>query len=162
LLAKHLHELGVRLTVADIDEEKVNEAVKSFGAEVVATDIIHKVPCDVFAPCALGAIINDVTINQLQTTIIAGAANNQLARTYHGQQLHEKGILYAIDYVINAGGLIFAASKYLNTPEEQVQRQIDGIGKALIEIFTRAQHENQPVSVIADTLAQEKIARVQP
>ena len=160
LLAKQLHELGVKLTVADINPARVEQAINEFGATAVATETIHSVECDVFAPCALGAIINDVTINQLQTKIIAGAANNQLARSYHGQLLHDKGILYATDYVINAGGLIFAASKYLNTPENKVQEQIDGIGKALIEIFTRSEQDNMPISVIADTLAQEKLANV--
>ncbi|WP_133127469.1 Leu/Phe/Val dehydrogenase [Legionella nagasakiensis] len=158
LLARHLHELGVQLTVADIDPKRVQQAVKEFGATATTTDNIHKVPCDVFSPCALGAIINDISINQLQTTIIAGAANNQLAHTYHGQKLHDRGILYATDYVINAGGLIFAASKYLHTHEELVNEQIDGIGTTLLQIFTRSQNENRPVSEIADTLAQEKLA----
>ena len=125
---------------------------------MVSTETIHKVPCDVFTPCALGAIINDVSINELQTTIVAGAANNQLAHTYHGQRLHEKGILYATDYVINAGGLIFAASKYLHTPEERINQQIDGIGTSLLEIFARSAAENRPASDIADTMAQEKLA----
>ncbi len=158
-LARHLHELGVKLTVADIDPKKVAQAQSEFNANVVSTEEIHKVPCDVFAPCALGAIINNLTIKQLQTNIIAGAANNQLARAYHGQLLHDMDILYATDYVINAGGLIFAASKYLKTPEDKVQQQIDGIGVALTEIFERSQRENQPISVIADTLAQEKLAQ---
>ena len=158
LIAGHLHALGVRLTVADIDPVRVALAVKNFGATAVSTDSIHKVPCDVFAPCALGAIINDLTINQLQTSIIAGAANNQLAHTYHGQLLHEKGILYATDYVINAGGLIFAASKYLETPETLVSDQIHGIGQSLLQIFTRSANENRPTSDIADAMAQEKLA----
>ena len=89
LIAQHLHSLGARLTVADIAPGAVERAVKEFGATVVSTETIHKVPCDVFTPCALGAIINDVSINELQTTIVAGAANNQLAHTYHGQRLHE-------------------------------------------------------------------------
>lgn len=158
LLAGHLHALGAKLTVADIAPAQVERAVKEFGATTVSTDDIHKVPCDVFAPCALGAIINDTTINQLQTTVVAGAANNQLAHTYHGEQLHAKGILYATDYVINAGGLIFAASKYLRTPEQRVIEQIDGIRTSLLQIFTRSAEENRPASEIADTMAQEKLA----
>lgn len=158
LLASHLHQLGAKLTVADISPETVERAVREFGAHAVSTDMIHKVPCDVFAPCALGAIINDITIPQLQTTIIAGAANNQLAHRFHGQILHDKGILFAADYVINAGGLIFAASKYLHTSEEQVGQQIDGIYTSLTEIFTRSAKDNLPASYIADTLAQEKLA----
>lgn len=157
-LAKQLHELGATLTVADISPAAVNMAVQELGAKAVGTDIIHKVPCDVFAPCALGAIINDLTIPQLQTSIIAGAANNQLAHTYHGKILHEKGILFAVDYVINAGGLIFAASKYLQTPEDKVSEQIDSIYTSLTEIFTRSAKDNLPTSEIADTLAKEKLA----
>lgn len=157
LLAKQLHEAGVTLTVADINKEATERAAHEFGAEVVGTDVIHKVACDVFSPCALGAIINDLTINQLQTSIIAGAANNQLAHNYHGQLLHEKNITYATDYVINAGGLIYAASKYLKTPESTVTRQLNGIGTSLLEIFTRAKLENRPASDIADILAQEKL-----
>ncbi len=158
LIAQRLHNLGVRLTVADIVPMQVERAVRELGAAVVSTEDIHKIPCDVFSPCALGAIINDVSINQLQTTIIAGAANNQLAHAYHGQQLHDKGILYATDYVINAGGLVFAASKYLHTPADLVDQQIDGIGTSLLQIFTRSAVENRPVSEIADTMAQEKLA----
>jgi leucine dehydrogenase len=157
-LASYLHEAGAKLTVADINPDNVQRAMKELGANAVSTDQIHKVACDIFSPCALGAIINDITINQLQTSIVAGAANNQLAHTYHGQLLHNKGILYAADYVINAGGLIFAASKYLKTHEDDVMQQIDGIGHSLLEIFTRSQRENRPASEIADILAQEKLA----
>lgn len=158
LLCKHLHELGARLTVADIYPAAVEQAVAQFGAKSVTSDQIHKVPCDVFAPCALGAIINDLTISQLQTTIIAGAANNQLAHTYHGKKLHDKQILFAVDYVINAGGLIFAASKYFQTPKEQINEQIDQIYTHLTEIFNRSAQENLPTSDIADQLAQEKLS----
>lgn len=157
-LAKHLHQLGATLTVADISPAAVELAVREFGAKTVNTESIHKVPCDVFAPCALGAIINDISIPQLQTTIIAGAANNQLAHSYHGTRLHEKGILFAADYVINAGGLIFAASKYLHTAQDKVNQQIDGIYTSLIEIFKRSAKDNLPASDIADTLAKEKLA----
>jgi len=158
LLARHLHQAGARLTVTDINRNNVERAVKEFNATAVSADAIHKVPCDIFAPCALGAIINDLSIHQLQTTIIAGAANNQLAHSYHGQLLHEKGILNAADFVINAGGLIFAASKYLHTHEDIVNEQIDGIGTSLLEIFQRSNEENRPASEIADRMAQEKLA----
>lgn len=156
-LASHLHAAGATLTVADINTTMVDKAVREFGATAVASENIHKVPCDVFAPCALGAILNDDSIKELQTSIIAGAANNQLAHRYHGQVLHDKGILYAADYIINAGGLIFAASKYLQTSEEIVNQQIEGIGRSLNDIFIRSARENRPASEIADTLAQEKL-----
>ena len=158
MLARLLHESGARLTVADINPVIVERAVKEYGATAVSTDDIHKVACDVFSPCALGAIINDTSLNQLQTGIIAGAANNQLAHTYHGQKLHDKGILYAPDYVINAGGVIFAASKYLNTSDAIVSSQIDRIRTTLLDIFTRSKQDNRPTSEIADTMAQEILA----
>jgi len=157
-LAQYLHNEGARLTVTDIDPVAIERAVVEFGATPVACENIHKTSCDVFAPCALGAVLNDISINQLQTPIIAGAANNQLAHSYHGQRLHDKGILYATDYVINAGGLIFAASKYLQTPEDLVNKQIDDIGATLQQIFYRSKQENIPTSEITDTLAKEKIA----
>ncbi len=157
LVATHLHELGVKLTVADVRTAIAECAAKEFGAKIVPSESIHKIPCDVFVPCALGAIINDITIGQLQTPIIAGAANNQLAHTYHGQILHEKGILYATDYVINAGGLIFAASKYLHTPEDLIDQKIAGIHTSLLAIFSRSLRENRPPSEIADTIAQERL-----
>jgi leucine dehydrogenase len=157
-LAEYLHDLGAKLTVADINPAATQKAVNELGATHVSVDEIHKVPCDVFAPCALGAVINDITINQLQTSIVAGAANNQLARAYHGLQLHEKGILYATDYVINAGGLIYAASRYYKTPESEVRDQVVNIYDSLLNIYERSAKDNVPCSEIADTIAQEKLA----
>ncbi len=155
LLSQHLHQLGAKLIVADINPKLVQRVVDEFGAQAVPSAEIHKVPCDVFSPCALGAIVNDVTIPQLQTKIVAGAANNQLAHHLHGQTLHDKGILYAPDYVINSGGVIFACGKYFHTPEDQVENNLARIGTSLTQIFTRSQQENQPTSQIADTMAEE-------
>lgn len=155
LLAQFLHEMGVKLIVADINPQLTQQAQIEFGAQAVSVNDIHKVPCDVYAPCALGAIINDDTINQLQTTIIAGAANNQLAHRFHGQILHDKGILYAPDYVINAGGVIFACGKYYQSSLESVNKIIDRIGDSLTEIFKRSKQENKPTSQIADEMAEE-------
>lgn len=157
-LARLLHELGATLTVADVCLEAVQHAVAEFGAIAVDTSVIHKVPCDVFSPCALGAVINDFTLPELQTNIIAGAANNQLAHALHGKKLHEKGILFATDYVINAGGLIFAGAKYLHTSEEKINAQIDGIYTSLTEIFQQSVQKDIPPNEIADALAQEKLA----
>ena len=157
-LAEHLHNAGARLTVADVNPILVERAVQAFNATPVGIADIHTIACDVFAPCALGGVINDDTITQLQTPILAGAANNQLSHTYHGQQLHDKGILYATDYVINSGGLIFANGQYSKTPEAEMQRQIDGIGHRLIEIFQRSANENQPTSTISDAIARELLA----
>ncbi|MCX7115850.1 MAG: amino acid dehydrogenase [Gammaproteobacteria bacterium] len=156
-LAEYLHANGAVLTVSDIDPDKTHEAHVAFGATVVSTDIIHAVPCDVFSPCALGAIINDDTIESLQTPIIAGAANNQLAHSYHGQRLLEKGIAYAVDYVINSGGLMFAASQYLKTEETLVHAQIDEIANTLTTILKQSLQQDKPSNVIADLMAEKKL-----
>lgn len=157
-LARYLHEAGAKLTVSDVNPDRANDAVREFGAAVVSTDIIHTIPCDVFSPCALGAVINDTSIHQLNTSIIAGAANNQLAHRYHGQLLHDMNILYAVDYIINAGGLIYAASKYLHTHEDIVNQQILSIADSLTETFKRSQLENRPTDEIANALALQKLA----
>lgn len=154
-LAKQLHQLGARLSIADINPMIVEKISTECNATIVAPNEIHKIACDVFSPCALGAIINDQSLKEFQTSIIAGAANNQLEHTYHGQQLHNQGILYAPDYVINAGGVIFAASKYLNTPAEQVDQKINDIYDSLMQIYARSTKENHPTSEIADIMAQE-------
>lgn len=157
LLAQQLHDAGASLSVADISPNNVLQVVKAYGAKSVDPQHIHKVPCDVFVPCALGAIVNDQTINEFQTSIIAGAANNQLAHTHHGLALHEKGILYAPDYVINAGGVIFAACKYYNWPDATLNAKLDSIHTTLLDIFKRSEQENRPTSDIADSLAKEII-----
>jgi leucine dehydrogenase len=157
-LALQLHQMGVKLTVADINPDAVARAEKAFNATSVPTENIHQVDCDLFAPCALGGILDDTRIQQLKATVVAGGANNQLAHTYHGQMLHDLGILYAPDYVINAGGLIFAADNYLDNIGKPLPQQLKQIDTSLTEIFERSAHENIPTSTIADTMAQEKLA----
>ncbi len=157
LLAEHLTRLGAKITVADINPARLERAVKTYGAHTVSVDDIHKIPCDVFSPCALGAVINDKSIPELQTTIIAGAANNQLARPYHGKILHDNKILYAPDYAINSGGVIFAAGKYFHLPDIEVNQKIDKIGDTLTQIFARSIEENRPTSDIADLIATERL-----
>jgi len=156
-LATLLHQKGARLTVADINPKACQRAQTELNARVVTSDEILKIECDVLAPCALGGVINDNTINEIKAPIIAGAANNQLLHAYHGQLLLDKDILYATDYVINAGGLIFAASKYLNKGDDNIPLQINHIGESLTEIFARAKASNQPTNVVADRLAEEKM-----
>jgi leucine dehydrogenase len=112
LLAKSCHELGAVLTVSDVNEESTERCKKEFGATVVSINEIHTIKADVFAPCALGAILNHHTISKIHAPIIAGSANNQLAEVSDGHLLHRLGILYAPDYVANAGGVIQASAKY--------------------------------------------------
>ncbi len=155
ILAHNLFEAGARLSVADINPTLTQLAAQQYGATIVPIEDIHKIPCDVFIPCALGAILNEITIGELQTTIIAGAANNQLAHHSQGQLLHDKHILYAPDYVINAGGVIFAAGKYFNMPETLVCEKINGIGASLLQIFERSLQENIPTSQISEIIASQ-------
>jgi leucine dehydrogenase len=148
---------GARLTVTDIDEARIQEAVADCGATAVAPDEIYAVDADIFAPCALGAVVNDETIDSFSFDIIAGAANNVLAEARHGQLLHEKGILYAPDYVINAGGLCNVYGELQNWTAEQSKKKAGSIYETLLRIFERAEREEIPTSVAADRLAQQRI-----
>ncbi|WP_105199175.1 MULTISPECIES: Leu/Phe/Val dehydrogenase [unclassified Pseudoalteromonas] len=159
-LCKHLHNAGAELFVTDINEESVARVVNAFNATAVGIDEIYDLDVDVYAPCALGATVNDNTIPRLKAGIIAGCANNQLAESRHGEILREKGVLYAPDYVINAGGII---NVYYETKEEgysaeAATKHVEGIYDTLIEIFQRSDVEQVSTHVVADELAEEIIA----
>ena len=156
-LADSLHKEGARLIVADMDEKAVRTAVDRFGAEAVPTDEIVTVSCDVLSPNALGAILNDKTVPELKAKVVAGAANNQLARDVHGQMLKERGILYAPDYVINAGGIIRVAGQIFGWDDTESERRTRNIANTLTAIFRRAEAESRPTNVIADHMAEERI-----
>ncbi len=163
-LAVFLHKAGARLYVTDIVQANVDRAVRELDATAVAGDKIFALDVDVFAPCALGAAINDQTIDQLKASIVAGAANNQLATSVHGQKLHDRGILYTPDYVVNAGGIIdvyyqrkmrsaeYSAENYAT----DLAAKVESIGDTLKEIFVRSEAENVPTFVIADRVAEER------
>ena len=163
-LAEYLHKAGAELYVTDIVQANVDRAVKELNAIAVAGDKIFSLDVDVFAPCALGAAINDQSIEQLKVSIVAGAANNQLATPIHGQILHDRGVLYAPDYVVNAGGIIdvyyqrkmlsadYSAANY----STDLSTKVEGIGATLREIFVRSDAENTPTFVIADRVAEER------
>lgn len=157
-LSEMLHEAGAELVVTDIHSAPVQEAVKRFGAKAVSTEEIYSADVDVFAPCATGAIVNDKTLAEFKAKIICGLANNQLERPEHGKQLQEQGILYAPDYVANAGGMIFASDDIFG--ENEVQRavnRIENLANTLQEIFVRAESASQSTAVVADQLAEERI-----
>ena len=156
-LADSLHKEGARLIVADMDEKAVRMAVDRFGAKPVPTDEIVTVSCDVLSPNALGAILNDKTVPELKAKVVAGAANNQLARDVHGQMLKERGILYAPDYVINAGGIIRVAGQIFGWDDTESERRTRNIANTLTAIFRRAEAESRPTNVIADHMAEERI-----
>ena len=160
-LAKELHEAGAKLIVTDIDQERVKQVVNEFGARAVAPDEIYAVQADLFAPCALGAIINDTTIPQLKVEIVAGAANNVLldAET-HGVALEERGILYAPDYVANAGGVINVYSELAGWDSARSFRKADEIYDTILKVYQIAKDKKIPTYEAADRLAEQRIQAV--
>jgi leucine dehydrogenase len=148
---------GAKLTVTDIDADRVQRVVEEFGATAVGSDEIYAVDADIFAPCALGAVVNDDTLEGFKFDIVAGAANNQLARSHHGNALEKKGILYAPDYVINAGGLINVYGEINDWSPERSKRKAGDIYNTLIRIFERAKADGVPTSQAADRLAESRI-----
>ncbi len=156
-LAAQLHQQGTKLVVSDIRREPIERAADEFGATPVTPDAIYSADVDVFAPCALGAIVNDKTMPMLRARIVAGAANNQLAEGRHGADLAKQGILYAPDYVINAGGIIEVAyGPKAERDEAKLERHVEGIYGTLADLFGRAEAEDLPTSVIADRMAEER------
>ncbi|TPH12911.1 Leu/Phe/Val dehydrogenase [Litorilituus lipolyticus] len=155
-LCEHLHKAGAKLIVTDISKEALDKAATEFGASIVELDEIYHQDADIYAPCALGATINDNTIDQFKVKIIAGCANNQLAESKHDQALVERGILYAPDYVINAGGIINVSFENDYCADKSTKK-VEEIYQTLLEIFTKADHEKRPTGIIADEMAQEII-----
>lgn len=160
-LCGHLAAEGVKITVTDIDAERVKAVAKATGATGVAPGEIYGVAADIFAPCALGAIINDQTIPALKVKIVAGGANNQLAdEETHGRMLVSKGILYAPDYAINAGGLINVANELGGYSRERALKQAEGIYGTILEIFSIAERESIPTWEASGRLAEDRIGRI--
>lgn len=156
-LCKHLHEEGAKLIVTDINKDAVSRAVADFGAKAVDINDIYSVECDIFSPCALGAIINDDTIRQLKAKVIAGAANNQLLETKHGDQLADLGIVYAPDYVINAGGVINVADELYGYNRERALKRVEKIYDKITQIFEISKRDQIPTYLAADRFAEERI-----
>jgi len=156
-LARDLHKLGVKLIVCDRNEAAVARCQEEFGAQAVAAEDIYSVECDIFAPCALGAILNDQTIPLLKAKIVAGSANNQLAEPRHDVALWERDILYAPDYAINAGGLIHALAEYQQSSMEEASKHINEIHDTLLTIFERSAQERKSTGEIADIIAAERL-----
>jgi leucine dehydrogenase len=157
-LCKELHSAGAKLTVADVDKLKSERAQREFGASVVDISDVAKVHCDVFAPCALGAGLNDDTIPHLHARIVAGAANNQLAEPRHGDDLHARGILYAPDYAINAGGLVNVAQEVKGYDANIARERTMKIFDTMWEIFERGKKLGAPTYKVADIMVEEKLA----
>ncbi|WP_019415017.1 branched-chain amino acid dehydrogenase [Paenisporosarcina sp. TG20] len=157
-LCRHLFEEGAQLIVTDINQVAVNRVVEEFGATAVGINEIYSQDVDIFAPCALGAIINDVTIPQLKAKVIAGAANNQLSETKHGDILHELGIVYAPDYVINSGGVINVADELNGYNRERAMKRVETVYDSIAKVMKISRVQGIPTYLAADRLAEERIA----
>ena len=156
--ARHLKSAGATLVVADVNAANAQRAASELGATIVSTETIHAADVDVFAPCALGAILNDTTIPQIRAKIVAGGANNQLARpSEHGRQVMERGILYAPDYVINGGGIIRVCGQIYDWNDDTIRARTERIGVTLAEVFAAAKSENRPTHEVADRIARSRI-----
>ncbi|EDQ00023.1 Leu/Phe/Val dehydrogenase [Shewanella benthica] len=155
-LCRHLHEAGAELIVTDIHQASLDKAASEFGAIVVAPQDIYHQDVDIYAPCALGATINDTTIPLLKASIVAGCANNQLAEARHGEKLKELEILYAPDYVINAGGIINVSFEK-DYDANASTKKVEEIYHTLMTIFTAADEQDRTTDSIADEMARKII-----
>lgn len=158
-LCRQLHAAGASLITSDVNQANAKRTHDEFGAVVVAPDQILFQKADVLAPCALGAILTDESIGQINAKIIAGAANNQLAEKRNGQQLKDRQILYVPDYVLNAGGIISVSLEYMgDKSSSDTKAQIELIPDRLTNLFKSADKLNQPTNVVADSMAESIIA----
>jgi leucine dehydrogenase len=156
-LCELLHEEGAGLFVSDLREEVVEHAQQELGAKPIEPDEILSIPCDVFAPCALGAVVNDETLPNFRCSIVAGSANNVLLEPLHGEALAKRGILYAPDYVINAGGLINVADELEGYNKKRATKRVMRIYDSMKSIIAISRRDGVPTHVAADTLALERI-----
>jgi len=159
-LLEHLAKADAKFTVGDIDPEKGRKAQEEHGAEVVPPDRIYDTACDIFAPCALGAVLNDDSIPRLRCKIVCGGANNQLAEERHGRILEERGILYAPDYVVNAGGLINVYVEMEGYVRERALRMAENIFDTTSKVYKIAKEHKVPTYVAADRLAEDRVQRI--
>ena len=159
-VALHACAEGAKLSIADIDEVKAKKLADRAGGKVVSPDEILGLEADVLSPCALGAILNESTIPLLKVPVVAGAANNQLATDEDGERLNARGILYAPDYVINAGGIINVCTEYLGDGDASlVRRRIEGIPVRLEQIWAESSESGRDPAAVADAMAQRLIGR---
>ncbi len=159
-LARHLHEAGAKLLVSDIAHDKAKQIADETGATIVDPADIQSVECDVYAPSALGAVVNDETLDKFHCKIIAGAANNVLLREEHGQRLKEAGILYAPDYVINAGGIINVSIEVEGAYDEaRSKKKVENIYHALKRVFEIAKEQNISTNEASNHVAEERLAK---
>lgn len=157
-LCEYLKDEGAHLIVTDINKQSVARAVEKYGAIAVQPDEIYDVECDIFSPCALGAVINDKTIDKITAKAIAGSANNQLESSKHGEILFKRGIVYAPDYVINSGGVINVSEELIGYRKENAIRKVELIYDHLLRVFEISQRDQIPTNIAADRMAEERIS----
>ncbi|MCO6059944.1 amino acid dehydrogenase [Pseudomonas sp. MOB-449] len=153
-LAEQLHAVGAELLVSDLDAGRVQLAMEQFGAQPVAADAFLTTPCDILAPCGLGGVLNALTVGQLRCAAVAGAANNQLASSDIADEMEARGILYAPDYVINSGGLIYVALKHKGAGLPAITAHLSRISQRLTAIYAHAQADKRSPARVADALAE--------
>ena len=161
-LLGHLAEEGAKVIGCDVDNAVIDRAVKKYGIETVKADAIYDVACDIFSPNALGATINPQTISRIKAKVIAGAANNQLATPEDGQELMKRGIVYAPDYAINAGGLIniyYEGHETGGYDQKKAWAHVERIGTTITQILERSKSEKVPSFLIADKIAEERVEK---
>jgi leucine dehydrogenase len=159
-VAVHAAAEGAKLSIADVDAAKAQKLADATGGKVVGTDEILGLEADVLSPCALGAILDEQTIAALRVPVVAGGANNQLAEKEDGPRLHARGILYAPDYVINAGGIINVCTEYLRDGDASlVRKRIEGIPDRLEQIWAESAESGRDPASVADAMAQRLIGR---
>jgi leucine dehydrogenase len=159
-LCGYLVEAGARVTVAEADVDNLARVVNEYGVDTVPPEKVHALDVDVFAPCAMGAVINDDTITDLGAKIIAGSANNQLEREEHGEKLKGLGILYAPDFVINAGGLINVEDELRGYDRDRAMKRVEAIYKQLQHIFTMSRERNISTEQAAIEYAEDRIRKI--
>ncbi|MGH2706246.1 MAG: Glu/Leu/Phe/Val dehydrogenase dimerization domain-containing protein [Actinomycetota bacterium] len=159
-VARHLVTAGATVTVADVDPRRVDRVASDLGVAAAPSADIHALPCDVFVPCALGGVLNDDTILQLRCAAVGGAANNQLLTPEHGKLLADAGVLYAPDFIINAGGLINVADELDGYDAARAMDRIGGILTTLRSVFEISRSEGVTTAEAAERLAEERLHRV--
>ncbi len=161
LLVDHLIEEGAQVVVTDISKEAIQEVTRAYPqVETTEPDDIYEVACDIFSPNALGSIINDFTIEKLNCQVVAGAANNQLREEKHGRMLMDKGILYAPDYIVNAGGLIQASDEIGGYDRDRIRKMTERIYDILLEVFEISRNEQVTTETAADKLVEDRLETV--
>jgi leucine dehydrogenase len=160
-LVQHLQKEGAEIFISDIHEDTLKHVASTYGANVVGLDEIYDIDMDIYAPCALGATINDSTLARLKCSIIAGAANNQLENeSKHGEVVREKGIIYAPDFLINAGGVMNCYGEVYNIPNDRIMTMAEDIYNTTLGIINKSRDEGIPTYLAANRMAEERIKQL--